>query len=227
MAEKKPLVYIFIKPHAQSTKILTRYVAKNLDLINQYVIVKFIRVEKATLDLVKRQGIKHTPTLIHNKKKYVTLEKIIKILTPPNQRKDNFGYGRTSSDEFLHDMQMAVLDDESDGDADEFDTDRRGEELRQKMTAFQTRRPEMKGVSKKQKLRGGRKVHASNPKKTDFRNDNEFRNLTGIDNIDSTPTSMGFTELDGETLLENYRNEIADAEGRKPSTKRRRPIPTY
>jgi len=226
MSERKPNVYIYIKPNAQSTKILIRYVAKNLDLINQYVMVKFVKVTKETMNVVKKQGIKHTPTLVHNGKKYVTLEKIIKILTPPNQRKDNFGYGRTSADEFLHDMQMACLDDESDQDADEFDMDKRGEELRHKMAAFQTKRPEMKGVSKKQKLRGGRKVHASNPKTTDFRNDNEFRNLTGVDNMESTPAYGGFTAEDGDLLLEEYRNELADAEGRKPSTRRRRPIPT-
>lgn len=226
MSEKKPNVYIYIKPNAQSTKILTRYVAKNLDIINQYVMVKFIRVDKSTIAFVKKQGIKHTPTLVHNKKKYVTLEKIIKILTPPNQRKDNFGYGKTSSDEFLHEMQMAVLDDESDIDADDLDQDRRGEELRQKMAAFQTKRPEMKGVSRKQKLRGGRKVHANNPKKTDFRNDNEFRNLTGVDNIDSTPAYGGFTAEDGDLLLEEYRNQLADDEGRVHSNKPRRRIPT-
>jgi len=222
----KPKVHIYIKPNAQSTRVLTKYVAKNLDLINQYVMVKFIRVEKDTMALVKKQGIKHTPTLVYNKKKYVTLEKIIKVLTPPDQRKDNFGYGRTNQDEFLHDMQMAVLDDESDPDGSENDEDRRGEELRQKMAAFQTRRPEMKGVSKKQKLRGGRKVHASQPKKTDFRNDNEFRNLTGVDNIDSTPSYGHFGNEDGELLLEEYRNELADAEGRKHKPgSRRRAIP--
>lgn len=224
MAEKKPNVLIFIKPGAQSTKVLTKYVAKNLDVINQYVMVKFIKVDKTTIAKVKEAGIKHTPTLVHNKKKYVTLEKIIKILTPPNQRKDNFGYGRTSSDEFLHDMQMACLDDESD-EVDENDMDVRTEEIRQRMASFQTRRPEMKGVSSRQKLRGGRKVHATQPKKTEFNNDEQFRNLTGVDNIDSTPTYGSFSNEDGELLLEEYRNNLADAEGRKPMTRRRRPVP--
>ncbi len=80
----------------------------------------------------------------------------------------------------------------------------------------------MKGVSKKQRLKGGHKVHSRQPKKTDFRNDNEFRNLAGIDNIADTPTYGGFTETDGELLLEEYRNELADASGRILKGGRRR-----
>jgi hypothetical protein len=215
---RKPTVTVYIQPGARSTKILTKYIAKNIDVINQYVFIDLYKITKDNLSTVKQRGIKRTPTLVYGKKKIVSLERIMKILTPPSQRKDNFGYGKTSADEFIQDFQMAILDDESD-EEDEFDPDRREAEIRQKMNAMQKQRPEMRGVSKKQRLTGGKKLHRRQPKKDTFdrgaRGDREFRDMAGVDNIMETPTYGYMGEADGELLLEEYRNELADASGRK------------
>lgn len=214
---RKPTVVVYVQPGTRSTKILTKYIAKNIDVINQYVFIELFKINKGNLAKVKKLGIQRTPTLVYGKKKIVSLEKIMKILTPPSQRKDNYGYGKTSADEFVQDFQMAILDSESDDD--EFDQDNREAEIRQKMSAMQKRRPEMKGVSKKQRLTGGKKLHKRQPKKDSFergaRGDREFRDMAGVDNIMETPTYGYMGEADGELLLEEYRNELADASGRK------------
>ncbi len=215
---RKPTVTVYVQPGTRSTKILSRYIAKNIDVINQYVFIDLFKISKDNLTEVKKRGIQRTPTLVYGKKTIVSLEKIMKILTPPSQRKDNFGYGKTSADEFVQDFQMAILDDESD-DEDEFDPENREAEIRQKMSAMQKRRPEMKGVSKKQRLQGGKKLHKRQPKKSSFDKggdgDREFRDMAGVDNIAETPTYGYMSEADGELLLEEYRNELADASGRK------------
>jgi hypothetical protein len=215
---RKPTVTVYVQPGTRSTKILSRYIAKNIDVINQYVFIELYKINKGNMAEVKKRGIKRTPTLVYGKKKIVSVERIMKILTPPSQRKDNFGYGKTSADEFIQDFQMGILDDESD-EEDEFDPDNREAEIRQKMSMMQKRRPEMRGVSKKQRLNGGKKLHKRSPKKDAFdrggRGDDEFRNMAGVDNIMETPTYGYMGEADGELLLEEYRNELADASGRK------------
>ena len=212
-SSKKPTVYIYVKEGAQSTNILARYIAKNLKPINKFVLVKIIKVNAKTKKIVQKKGVTQTPTLIYGNKKIVSLEKIVKILTPPSDRKDNFGNGNTSSDEYLHNMQMTILDEEE--SEDEMGDDRRQEEIRQRMRAFQSRRPEMKGVNKKSRIRGGHKVHKKEPAKTKFHGDDEFRSLTGVDNIESTPSYGYMSDMDGQLMLEEYRNDLADASGRK------------
>ena len=215
---RKPTVTVYVQPRARSTKILSRYIAKNIDVINQYVFINLFKINNDNLARVKKMGIQRTPTLVYGKKKIVSLEKIMQILTPPSDRKDNFGYGKTSADEYIQDFQMAILDDESD-EEDDMDPDNREAEIRRKMNVMQKNRPEMRGVSKKQRLQGGKKLHKRQPRKSTFdrgaRGDAEFRDMAGIDNIMETPTYGYMGQEDGDLILEEYRNELADASGRR------------
>lgn len=210
----KPTVIIYVQPDAKSTEILTNFIAKHLDRINHSLTVRIIRVTARNAKLVKQSGIERTPTLVYDGRKFVTLEKIVKILTPPELNQDNYGYGNTSSDELIHKYQNAILD--TGDEDDETDPGVRGEVLRQKMAALQKRRPAMEGVDKSRQLRGGRKVTARPPAKAKFDSDDDFRKATRVDNIEDTPTKADYMdETDGARILEDYFNDEADRSGRK------------
>lgn len=210
----KPTVVIYVQPEMKSTDILTNFISKNIDRINHHLTVRIVKVTPRNAKIVKQSGVDRTPTLVYDGRKFVTLEKIVRILTPPELNQDSYGYGNTSSDELIHKYQDAILD--TGDEDDEMDPGKRGEVLRQRMAALQKRRPQMEGVDKTRQLRGGRKVTAKPPPKSRFDTDDDFRKATRIDNIEDTPTKNDYMDdADGARLLEDYFNDEADRSGRK------------
>lgn len=212
----KPIVNIYVNPHAESTKILDVFLAKHIDQINQHLYVKRIKVTGKNIAIIKKKGIDHTPTLVYNRRKYVSLDKIVRILTPPAENKDHYGYGNTSSNDLVHQYHSTILDTGDDnGEDDETDPETRSNVIRQKMAALQKRRPEMDGVDTKRKLKGGRKVKANQLGKTKFDNDEEFKKYAGIDNIIDTPARKYTDDFDGAMILEEYYLDEAMKNGKK------------
>src|ERR1700678_3268072 len=143
----KPIMMIFVNPSAESTKRLDQFLVKYIDQINLHLFIKRIKVTKDNINKIKQMGIEHTPTLVYNKRKWTSLDKIIRILTPPANHKDHYGYGNTSSNELILQYQNNILNlgDET-GEDNDMNPDTRESILRNKMTAFQKRRPQMDGV---------------------------------------------------------------------------------
>jgi hypothetical protein len=210
----KPTVVIYVQPDADSTRVLTDYIGKNIDKINDFLVVKFIKVNPKNVQLVRARGVERTPTLVYNKKKYISVEKIISILTPPANNQDHFGYGNTSSDDMVHAYHDAILNTGED-DQDEDHPDMRSQVIKQKMVAFQKRRPEMHGVESGRKVKGGRKITSKPPPKSEFGNDAEFVKASRKDNVESTPFKRYADDQDGDYLLEEYYLDEANKSGKK------------
>jgi hypothetical protein len=212
----KPIVIIYVNPGSKSTIKLDEFLADNIDQINEHLYVKRIKVTGKNVALVKKKGIDHTPTLVYNRRKFVSLEKIIRILTPPAKHKDHFGYGNTSSNDLIHQYHSTILDTgDENAEDDDMDPDNRTSVIRNKMAAFQKRRPQMDGVSKDSKLKGGRKVKATQPAKSKFDNDDEFRKASRVDNISETPARKYLEEDDGAMILEDYYLNEANMSGKQ------------
>jgi hypothetical protein len=214
----KPRVQIFVKPKAKSTILLTKHIGKYIDRINKYLILDIVQVTEKNVTAIKKLGISRTPTLIHNRKQYVSLEKIVRILTPPDESKDQYGVDVGSPDELVHKYHDSVINMNDDGEEDDPSV-RREDEIRRKMAAFQKRRPEMQGVNEDKYIRGGRKVVARQAARSKFANDDEFRKASRVDDVVETPTKKYIDEQDGDAILEDYYNMEADRFGRKPNRK--------
>ena len=221
----KPIAEIYINPKSKTTEILNQFLAKHIDQINEHLFIKRISVSSENIALVKRKGIDHTPTLVYNRRKVVSLEKIVKILTPPSDHKDHYGYGNMSSSDLVNQFQNSILDT---GDDDPEDNDMspeaRSNVLRQKMAALQKKRPQMDGVGDKNKIIGGRKVKSNKSVASEFKNDDDFKKATGMDNIIQTPVKKYMDDDDGAMILEEYYLTEAINNGKKVSntTSRRR-----
>ena len=216
----KPIAEIYVNPKSKTTEILNQFLAKYIDQINEHLFIKRISVTNENIALVKKKGIDHTPTLVYNRRKVVSLEKIVKILTPPSEHKDHYGYGNTSSNDLVTQFQSSILDTgDDDPEEDDMSPEARSNALRQKMTAFQKKRPEMDGVEKKNKIGGGRKVKSTQPAKSKFDNDEDFKRASGMDNIIQTPSKKYMDDEDGDMILEDYYLTEALNSGKKVSNK--------
>src|SRR6185437_1254188 len=212
----KPIATIFVNPDSKSTKLLEQFLVKNIDRINEYIYINRIKVTPKNVAAVKRKGIEQTPTLLFNNRKYVNLERIIKLLNPPAENKDHFGLGNANPDEMVYQYQSGILDTgDENGEDLELDPETRSNVLRQKMAAMQKRRPQMDGVENSRKLKGGKKVIARQPIKSKFNDDEEFRRAARIDNISETPSKRYMDEQDGEMILEDYYLNEALQSGKK------------
>jgi hypothetical protein len=217
----KPIAVLYINPTAKSTELLDSFLAKYIDKINQHLYIKKIKVSSKNIDEVKSRGIIQTPTLVYNQRQIISVEKIIKFLTPPSDSKEQFRSGVSNPDDLIHQYQDTLMQQE-DVDDDPGDAINRDAEIRQKMAALQKRRPEMDGVDRKAKLDGGRKVKATQPVKSKFDNDDDFRSAARVDNITETPMKKYMDDEDGAMILEEYYLSEANASGKKQSTKPRR-----
>lgn len=204
----KPIVTIFINPGSQSTVMLDKFLANNIDQINEYLFVKRVKVTSSNAAELKRKGIDHTPTLIFNKKKFVSLDKIIKILTPPSKNRDHFGYGNTNPDDLILQYQSTVLDTGEEED-NENDPENRNNEIRQKMSMLQRQRAQLEVKN------NGKKLKSNNNVKSKFDSDDDFRKASHIDDITETPSKKYMEEADGDMILEDYYLEIAQQSGKK------------
>lgn len=201
----KPVVNIYLNKHAKSTEILSRHLAEHITKLNNRFIINFIYITKANSAMVSAKGVKKTPTLLYGNRKYEGLQNIIKILTPPDETKEHFGIGVTSPEDMLHKYQNEIMTrGEEEEDDDEHDPAYMEQRLKEKMAAMQKRRPEMRGVSGKSSLKGGRALKTKkNDKKYHYSNgDSAFLHDAGKSNTNDTPS---YTEdTDGELILEEY-----------------------
>ena len=210
----KPYVQIYVNPTARSTQYLLKFIGKHIDDINKQLMVKIVKINKTNIKVIKKKGITRTPTLVYGKKKYVSLEKIIKIITPPKSTKISYGYGNTSAEDQIHSYQDRILNSEED-EPNESDPEVRESQIRSKMAAFQRRRPQMEGVDKRHKVTGGRKLKKVSRNKRPFNDDDTFVKASRIDQIEDTPLNRYFEQTDGDLILEDYYNAEADIQGRK------------
>jgi len=152
----KPVVNIYLNRKANSTTILSRHLAENIDALNQFLLINFIYINQNNSNLVRQKGIRKTPTLIYGRRRFEGIQKIIQILTPPSRGKETYGYGVTSPEDMMHKWQSMIIDTkDAEDDEDEGDPDVRTQQIRSRMAAFQKRRPKMEGVGRKNKIRGG------------------------------------------------------------------------
>lgn len=211
--ERKQVVYIYLRADAPTTRTLIDFLDKNLDAINQYVTIHIQTVSPKNVREAKQRGITKIPTLLYGGNKIVSLERIIKFLTPPESNKDILGFGVGSPEELVQRYQDAVINDQSNDDDVEGDSEEFKRTLQQKMAAMQRRRPEMKGVDHAHKLTGGRKLKAAAQRKRAFDTDEEFIREGRLDNVEETPSvDMGGKD---DYALEEYYNAEADKSGRK------------
>lgn len=212
----KPTVYIYLNEKAASTVTLSKHLAKHIDDLNNLLLIHFIYITKNNSEKVKQKGIRKTPTLIYENRRFEGLEKIIQVLTPPQRNKESYGYGVTNPDEMLHKWQDEIIQNHADDDQEEALGDTIGDtEIRDKMAAFQKKRPKMSdNVSQKQKIPGGRLVKGKSNQK-EYHGDDDFLKDSGVNNQDQTPTSQYTEDVDGELLLEDYYLEEAYASGLK------------
>jgi glutaredoxin len=214
--KEKPKVFIFVNDGSRATTVLTGFIAKNIDKINEKLIIKMVKINKKNFEICKRKGVRVAPTLIYGKKHITGVDDIIKVLSPPQTSKDGFGQGYSSADEYVHSYQDSILNTGGDEEEDEMDPSVREQVLRQKMAALQKRRPQMSdNVDTKQRLRGGRKTKAVSPKQSSFANDEEFYRATGVDNVQTTPSSNYMDESDGNLILEEWYLAEANQAGKK------------
>jgi glutaredoxin len=213
---EKPKVFIFVNEGSKATKILMDFIAKNIDKINERIIVKIIKINKKNVEICKSKGVQAAPTLIYGKKHITGVDDIIRVLSPPQQSKDGFGQGYLSADEYVHSYQDSILNTGGDEEEDEMDPGVREQVLKQKMAALQKRRPQMSdNVDSKQRLRGGRKLKASGGKQASFATDDEFYKASGVDNVQSTPSRNYMEESDGDLILEEWYLQEANNSGKK------------
>lgn len=219
----KPIVVIYVNPDSESTKLLNQFLARHIDQINKYIYIHRINVTNENVNAIRKKGIDRTPTLVYNNKKYVNLENIIKVLKPPTENKDNFGFGNTGPDELIHEYHNNLIlkkEDDEDDDVPE----NRTKEIQQKMTALQKRRPRMDdGPMSESKSLGGRKSKSmGNNSYSSFDSDDDFRRASKVDQITETPVKRFMDDEDGAIMLEDYYLDMAKETGLKRETKSRR-----
>lgn len=218
----KPEIIIYVNPDSNSTRLLNQFIARHIDQINTRVYIKTIQVNQNNLIQVRKMGIDRTPTLVHNKKKYVGLDQIMQILKPPTETRDGFGTGNLSPDEMIHKFQSDFIQEEGD-ELDEDDPANRDSVLKQKMLALQRRRPQMDAeTADKTKLAGGKKLKTSGQPRTSFNSDDDFRRASGVDIITETPVRRYTAEEDGNMILEDYYLEEANMTGKRVKNTRRK-----
>lgn len=210
-------VQLYVQPKAKSTLILTNHLGKYIDHINKRIHIDIIYVNDGNLRVVQQRGITRTPTMVCNGKYYTCLEKIISILTPPSNVREQFGIENASPEELVSRHQEAVINAAPDEEEDNPGI-KREEELQRKMAAMQRKRPEMEGVNDASKIRGGRKIVSRQTVKSSFNNDEDFRAASNID-VDPTPVKEYYGEEDGARTLEAYYNMEADRCGRRLNNK--------
>lgn len=214
MSNRKKKVQIYVKPGSPAAKELTRFIGKHVDEINKRIIVKIIKVTPKNSRKVQNLRITKTPTLAYNGKKYIGTKKIIAILRPPTAYRDSYT-GSMSAEEMVHRYLIKSIRDGEGEDEDENDPANRGDYLRAKAAAFQAKRPAMEGFNGSPPISGGRKTSRGRrrSKKTSFVDDEDFINAIG--DVEETPTEQYFAEEDGDRILEDERNRLADMFGRK------------
>lgn len=215
MSGRKKKVKIYVNPNTQTTNALMDFIADNIDEISRRIIIDRVRVTRKNFQTLKDRGITKTPTLVYDGKQYVGAQKIMRILKPPSAHKDNFG-SNLSAEEMVQRFHMrAIAPDEQEGETpDEDDPNNRTSMLRQRMAAFQKKRDAMLGFGDNPPIPGGkppRKGRAARAKS--FNNDEDF--MSAMDAVEETPTEMTMTEEDGDRILEDERNRLADEMGRK------------
>jgi len=211
-------VRIYLKEGAKSTKILLNHICKYIGDLAKVMVLKPIYIDKKNVAAAQKIGISRTPTLIYKDKHYVSLEKIVQVLTPPKRAKLGFGLSANSPDELIHSYHDGIMNAQDNDDDDDDPRINRDEDIRRKMAAFQKKRPQMKGVGDEKYIKGGRKVVAKSVK-SKFKSDSEFREAAGIDEIKATPSKKYYDDEDGDSILEEYYNSEADKMGRKPNHK--------
>lgn len=207
----KPFVVIYVKPGAESTRTLLRFIGKHIDMINEKLIVKIVKINKNNLAEAKKRGVRQTPTLIVNGKKYVSLEKIIKLLTPPQTTQASFGSGMASGEDMVEAYHMSILDD---GDDEDDEKDLRHQEIQQRMAQLRRQRKsrtEDKPVTRRSRRNRGQKT---------FDDDNSFIRASRKNRTQETPY-VQYND-DGAEFLEQYKLDWANANGRRPIDPKKR-----
>lgn len=217
---------LYVNPSAKSAVVLEKFMETNLQEINKKgITINFISVTAKNSATFRAKGIEATPALVFNGRIVTGLEKIIAELQPAAKAVDpTYGITSTSPEESVSNMWYEEIvkgkDDNGEG-KDGLSKD----EISAKMNAIQARRPQIEGMGKGQRIpSGGRKIQASKVQYNDFADDESFVAAAGSRAVEATPAAEYYDDRDGASLLEQYYNDQADQEGRKPFTRpRRRP----
>lgn len=219
-------VDLYVNNSAKSSAVLEKFMEANLQEINKKgITINFIAVTPKNSASLRQKGIEATPALVFNGKIITGLAKILSELQPAAKAVDpTYGITSSSPEESVSNMWYEEIvkgkDDNGDGPMG-----LSKDEISAKMNAIQARRPQIEGMGKGAKTpTGGRKIQPSKVQYNEFADDETFVQAAGNRAVEATPTAEYYDDRDGASLLEQYYNDQADQEGRKPMTRpRRRP----
>lgn len=212
---KLPTIKLFITPNSPTTKILNKFIAENIDRINQHFYIERISINSQNVNAIKKMGITQTPSLIFNRQLIVGLQQIIQVLKPPPIKHQKPRFNELDPEGELSNFQKKIIDE---GEEDEVD---KNEDFQKKAAIFQKRRPEMQGVDDHLKIPGGQKIKTRNDNiKSTFKSDDEFLGQTN-----KGANNYNYNESMGDEILEDYYLGIAKEHGDKKVSKPRRKIP--
>lgn len=212
-------VQIYMSPNSEETQRLVAWIRDNIDDINRVakISIKQTLVTSKNKSEVMAMGITKLPTLVFQGKARYGVQEIIKILKPPTAQRENFGQFATA-EEMLQKYQESAMRPGGSDDEEEESTDN---QRKMRIAALTKRRSTMVGA-KNNPDSFGKKTGKGAPQNREYKNDEDFMVASKVE-IDETPIEL--YEDDGDMLLENMKNEEADAFGRKNFEVKRKPRP--
>lgn len=205
---------IIVAKESRATTAITEFVSVNMAAITQRgIIIEFKTVTPANQDVLRRKGIKSTPTMIIGKNVIEGHPNIIRALTPNRDRKIGPGPGSLTDEEAVQrEMMREMVNRGEEPD----DKELRDEEIRKRTSEMQAKRTVMVGLPPGDKpVPGGRVVRNKPEAAKKYESDADFVAASRKDNIVATPTERSYTEMDGQSTLEDYFNREADSMGRQ------------
>ncbi len=214
MASNRVNAIIIVAKGSRATNAITEFVGANISAITQRgIIVEFKYATPENQDALRRKGITSTPTMIIGKTVFVGHPNIIRALTPSRDRKMGPGPGAMSDEEAVQREMMREMTNRSE-DPDE--KEMREEEIRKRTSEMQAKRTVMVGLPPGDKpVPGGRVIRDKPVATKKYDSDADFLSASRKDNIVQTPTERNYTEMDGQSTLEDYFNREADSMGRQ------------
>jgi hypothetical protein len=211
-------VQIYMSPNSEETQRLVAWIRDNIDDINRVakISIKQTLVTSKNKSAVIAMGITKLPTLVFQGKARYGVQEIIKILKPPAAQRENYGQFATA-EEMLQKYQENAMRPGGSDDEEEESTDN---QRKMRLAALAKRRSSMVGAKNNPDSFG--KKTKGEPQNRKYNNDEDFMTASKVE-IDETPIEL--YEEDGDMLLENMKNEEADAMGRKPFNVKRKPSP--
>lgn len=210
-----PKLFIFIKKDTDYTRKLMAFLKKNAASIRNNFVIEFISVsnESARRKLLNC-GITTVPVIRFKSRWYVGFNKVIQFLKyytakPKASTVSNIEVDDYLKSEILRGVKcegnkLSIPNNVEDEEEEKFNN----MSISEKISRFQSRRPQMAGVNNQDKqLNGGQPLNNYKVVRREFKNDKEFIDqYKNEDNIYNQSMSDNILNPD-DYILENYINE--------------------